>query len=199
MLARLVNGVLLGSIARIRGVLQALATGDLTRRLEVESGDSLGPVATLVNGAIDRMRAALGTDRVDWDEVARERENIDLLQAMVHGSPLGILVSDERGRVRYANPAAVAVLETLRPGKPFSTENLRGRSVEEQRAVTKDISQAVNDAACGSQAIARSIESVSASSRATSEVALAMKRAAGELTETGREPEGLVDRHRIAA
>jgi len=80
-------------------VLEAMAAGDTSRRLPTTRRDELGRLAAAVNTTVDGMQAAL-------NEAAR-------ISVMVEHSPVALLYVDRELVVRYANPAAGALITGL--------------------------------------------------------------------------------------
>ena len=62
-------------------VLEALAAGDLTRRLDADSNDEIGRMAGAVNQAVQGMRSAIGADVVDWEDFADHKRREERLEA----------------------------------------------------------------------------------------------------------------------
>ena len=55
-------------------VLEAVATGQLNQKVDADTRDELGRMATALNATVDGIRTALGQDRVDWAVVGKQRE-----------------------------------------------------------------------------------------------------------------------------
>lgn len=91
-----------------------LAAGDLRSRLRT---DGRGPVARMsryMGGALEAIRAMVGSESIDWKTFARDRANGDRLSsAMLEQSPSGLLQTDPGGgEIRFANDAARGLLRT---------------------------------------------------------------------------------------
>ncbi|AMV28209.1 Methyl-accepting chemotaxis protein II [Gemmata sp. SH-PL17] len=69
-LARAITRPLVQTVA----VLEAVANGDLTPKVEAHSRDELGRMAAALNATTSGIRTALGQDRVDWQQVGKQRE-----------------------------------------------------------------------------------------------------------------------------
>ncbi|MBL8766596.1 MAG: methyl-accepting chemotaxis protein [Planctomycetes bacterium] len=61
-------------VRRTADALAAMASGDLSRRLDCTGNDELAAMSASVNQAIQGIRTALGTDRVQWHEVAQQKQ-----------------------------------------------------------------------------------------------------------------------------
>jgi diguanylate cyclase (GGDEF)-like protein/PAS domain S-box-containing protein len=87
-------------LERITAAMARVASGDLSRKVPVESDDELGRMATSFN----RMTSELAAT---YDGLHREQ---DKLTTIIHGVGEGIVVTDGSGRVVLANPAAERLL-----------------------------------------------------------------------------------------
>jgi methyl-accepting chemotaxis protein len=67
---------LTGPLATAVGVLEAVAKGDFTRRLEVRSVDEMGRMATALNQAVDSVRTALGEVHVSAQQSALASQEV---------------------------------------------------------------------------------------------------------------------------
>jgi len=81
-------------VQELRGVVRAIAAGDLSRRLPWRSGDELGAIASALDEMVEQLRRRLAQAS---DEQAR-------LRAVLQGMVEGVLVLDRAGRVILANP-----------------------------------------------------------------------------------------------
>lgn len=60
-------------LTRTVSVLESLAKGDLTQRVEANSKDEVGQMAAALNEAVTGMRVALDQEKVRWEEVGKQR------------------------------------------------------------------------------------------------------------------------------
>jgi methyl-accepting chemotaxis protein len=68
-------------LRRMVGALQALAAGNLTQRVPVETRDEVGQMGTALNDAVDRVREAIETLRADADGVAGASTELSAVSA----------------------------------------------------------------------------------------------------------------------
>jgi methyl-accepting chemotaxis protein len=61
-------------------VFEAVANGDLTRRIPVHSQDELGRLASAINHTVNGISRTLETDFVSWDQIAEERKEIQSIR-----------------------------------------------------------------------------------------------------------------------
>ena len=54
--------------------LDKVASGDLTQKLDLNSTDEVGRLATALNQTVAGIQTALNVDKVDWQEVGKQRE-----------------------------------------------------------------------------------------------------------------------------
>jgi PAS domain S-box-containing protein len=98
------------SLLRLKEGTERIAGGNLSYRLHVEGRDELADLA----GSFDRMaeRLEAARRRLDREVAERERaaaalrEATQILQGIIHASPLAVLLLDPGGRVTLWNPAA---------------------------------------------------------------------------------------------
>jgi two-component system phosphate regulon sensor histidine kinase PhoR len=94
LLAALFATLLTRRVHELRGVVRAIAAGDLAQRLPWRSGDELGAIATALDDMAEQLRRRLAQAN---DESAR-------LRAVLQGMVEGVLVLDRNGAVILANP-----------------------------------------------------------------------------------------------
>jgi methyl-accepting chemotaxis protein len=131
----LVVGLRLGS-ALARPARQAeealgrLSRGELDSTLEIRSRDELGRMAGAFNAATEAMRSALGRVRVDWNELARDRERSQLYAAILTNTPTPVLYASRDRIVRYLNPAANSVLSSVSAELQCRPDEVIGKSID---------------------------------------------------------------------
>ena len=81
-------------VSELRGVVRAIAAGDLSKRLPWRSGDELGAIASALDEMTQQLRRRL-------TQASDEKER---LRAVLQGMVEGVLVLDRSGRVILANP-----------------------------------------------------------------------------------------------
>jgi two-component system phosphate regulon sensor histidine kinase PhoR len=94
-------------IAQMAAGTAAIARGDFTRRVPVQSRDELGALALAFNDmadAVQRGRSELETSNVT---LARETGR---MQAIVQSSPDGLVIVDAEDRATFLNPSARSLL-----------------------------------------------------------------------------------------
>ena len=109
---------LLGPLDRLTRQAQALAGGDLTRRVEIGGRDEIAALGAQFNRMAEQLQAMVASlaaqrDRLEDDVRARTRDldhDRAFLAAVIENSADGILAIDEAGRVTLANPAALKLL-----------------------------------------------------------------------------------------
>jgi methyl-accepting chemotaxis protein len=105
-------------LGRAVEVLEALARGNLTSRLDHRHPDEVGRLARALNATADGIRGALARDEVAWHEVALQRAELDRLLAMTQNLPAPMVYVDDDGVVRAMNPAAGRSLRQLEAHLP---------------------------------------------------------------------------------
>ena len=81
-------------VSELRGVVRAIAAGDLSQRLPWRSGDELGAIASALDEMTQQLQRRL-------TQASDEKER---LRAVLQGMVEGVLVLDRSGRVILANP-----------------------------------------------------------------------------------------------
>ncbi len=77
---RIAQGIA-GPIGRIKQIIDDLSRGTLSGRVDVSSGCEVGQMAEALNTSLDAIQAAVGSEAVDWEVVAKAREERDELAA----------------------------------------------------------------------------------------------------------------------
>jgi len=108
-------------VRELRGVVRAIAAGDLSQRLPWRSGDELGAIASALDEMTAQMRRRL----------AQANDEQERLRAVLQGMVEGVLVLDRAGRVILANPRLRELFGVWGPveGRP-ALEVIRRADVE---------------------------------------------------------------------
>ena len=122
-----------GIKASVNSVLELahnLADGDLSHQAKVVSHDELGDMAQSLNHAVEGIRAAFQTEKVDWNEVAEQRKQVGWVLSMMQSAPSNIMAADRNLRLRYINPAMERTLRGLEQHLPVAMNELIGQPVD---------------------------------------------------------------------
>ncbi len=117
----------------VRSVLKLagdLADGDLSRQAPVVTGGELGEMTQALNQAIEIIRKVLQADKVNWTEVAEDRQQASWVMSMVQSTPSNIMVADRNLRLRYLNPAMERTLRGLEAHLPTPVADLMGQPMD---------------------------------------------------------------------
>lgn len=117
LLSWLISRSIVIPIQRHRKALKRMAAGDLSRPRNVSRGDEFGDMQRDLDASLQAMSSALGSDQVDWQEVAsffRDlRTELQQVQSIINQSRSPMLLVEQGGLVTFANPAATADLKQL--------------------------------------------------------------------------------------
>jgi methyl-accepting chemotaxis protein len=119
--------------ASVNGVLELacnLVGGDLSHQASIVSGDELGKMTHALNQAIEMIRKALHADKVNWTEIAEDRQQASWVMSMVQSTPSNIMVADRNLRLRYLNPAMERTLRGLEAHLPTPVTELIGQPMD---------------------------------------------------------------------
>lgn len=97
-------------------VLEAVAAGDLTKRLSLKTHDELGRMAVALNIAVDTLQQKIA-------DSAR-------MAAMIENSPIGVIFADTNLIIRYVNPASVTTLKKVEKFLSVKADAVVGSSVD---------------------------------------------------------------------
>ncbi|MBP3960627.1 DUF3365 domain-containing protein [Gemmata sp. G18] len=103
-------------LARTALVLDAVRAGDLSKRVEITSGDEVGRLAAALNTAIGNMQ----TNVTDMARV----------QAMLDSAPINVMFADREFKIRYANGSTLKTLKTVEHLLPIKADQLIGQSID---------------------------------------------------------------------
>jgi two-component system phosphate regulon sensor histidine kinase PhoR len=108
-------------VQELRGVVKAIAAGDLAQRLPWRSGDELGAIASALDEMAEQLRRRLAQANAEQER----------LRAVLQGMVEGVLVLDRGGRVILANPRLRELFGVWGPveGRP-ALEVIRRADVE---------------------------------------------------------------------
>ena len=127
----LTSGFYLSTKRGVDGVLRALgaaATGDLSVRTELAHRDEIGDVGSALDAALDDMLALRTANERAQQEGEQNRLLSDRLSAIVKASPTGMAFADADGRISYANPAMLTIVEQLTGALGVNGASLLGAS-----------------------------------------------------------------------
>ena len=127
----LTSGFYLSTKRGVDGVLRALgaaATGDLSVRTELAHRDEIGDVGSALDAALDDMLALRTANERVQQEGEQNRLLSDRLSAIVKASPTGMAFADADGRITYANPAMLTIVEQLTGALGVNGASLLGAS-----------------------------------------------------------------------
>src|SRR5262245_57048056 len=126
----MVSKRVVADVREIRRVTTLVGSGDFRELAKVVSQNELGETGEALNHAIEGMRAALESERVDWREVGQQRAEVVRIKQLVENAPINIMWADRELNVRYLNPAALATFRTLEQYLPIKADQMVGRSID---------------------------------------------------------------------
>jgi len=117
----LVSIVVSSSITRpielVRNRLKNAAQGDLSEVKALSRKDEFGQMSIDLGDTLAAVRTALGTSRVDWEEVATlfndMKADLNSVRAIVTQVPTAMVLLDTTGLISYMNPRAETDIVTL--------------------------------------------------------------------------------------
>jgi methyl-accepting chemotaxis protein len=124
-----------------------LADGDLSHQAPVLSNDELGEMSHALNQSLSSLRAALQAEKVNWAELAEERQRAARVMSMVQSAPSNIMVADRQLRLCYVNPAMERTLRSLEAHLPMATTQLIGQPIDIFYSQQADLKRIVADPA----------------------------------------------------
>ncbi|HHN73958.1 MAG TPA: methyl-accepting chemotaxis protein [Acidobacteria bacterium] len=151
-------------------VLRAVASGDLTQRLEVKTDDELGLLAQALNETVEGIRTAIEVDQVDWAEIAaqrrREKEHAETnrkqaqeLKAALEGvRQAGQREREQSRRLREKVDQLLAVVHQASRGNlteqvPVSGDDAIGKMGEGLASLLEDLRRSIRDIASHSESL----------------------------------------------
>ncbi|MBL8766806.1 MAG: methyl-accepting chemotaxis protein [Planctomycetes bacterium] len=182
-----IAGRLARPIVQTARIADALAAGDLTQQCVSRSTDEIGQMAASVNRAIIGIRNALGADRVDWDDVARQkqiaaeatererarndllRNNVDSLLDVVSAAaggdltrPITVRGQDAVGRM---GEGLAHFLDTMREsfGRLRTTAQTLTRSADSMSNVSEQVGASAEETASQANVVSAAAEQISKS------------------------------------
>ncbi len=126
----LVSKRIIASVREIQRVTTLVGSGDFRDSAKVTTRDELGETASALNQAIEGMRSALDADRVEWQEVGRQRAEVVRIKQLVENAPLNIMYADRNLVLQYMNPAAHKTFAALEKYLPVKAHEMVGKSID---------------------------------------------------------------------
>lgn len=131
----------------ILDLAQHLANGDLSQPAPIVSNDELGEMSHALNQTLSSLRTALQAEKVNWAELAEERQRAARVMSMVQSTPSNIMVADRQLRLCYINPAMERTLRQVEQHLPVTTAQLLGQNIDIFYPQQADIKRIVSDPA----------------------------------------------------
>jgi len=100
-------------------VLEAVAAGDLSKKLELDTQDELGRMAGALNKAVDTLRKA-----------AEQRQEVERVASMMEGMTGAVMYAGRDLKITYLNPAAVQVMRKIEKHLPVKADQILGQSID---------------------------------------------------------------------
>ncbi len=116
-------------VAEIHRVTTGLGAGDFRQEASVFSDSELGDTALALNQAIQGVRAALAADQVDWNEVGRQRSEVNQIRQLVENAPINLMYCNRDLVLEYMNPAAAATFRQLQAHLPIPVDTMVGQPI----------------------------------------------------------------------
>ncbi len=117
-------------VREIQRVTTLVGAGDFREEARVLSRNELGETARALNQAIHGMRTALAAERVDWQDVGRQRAEVIRIRQLVENAPVNIMYADRDLTLQYMNPAASSTFRKLERYLPVKVEEMLGKSID---------------------------------------------------------------------
>lgn len=113
-------------LKRTMAVLEAVASGDLSQDVKVDSTDEVGRMGVALNKAIEALRK---TEQLRQQQLASAAETARQ-SAMLENMAASVLYSDRTGKITYLNSAAVQMFRSVEKQLPVRCEQLVGQSLD---------------------------------------------------------------------
>ena len=121
---------IMGPIISTEKVLVRAARGDLAHRVDIESDDEVGRMASALNEMIDGVATAFQAEQIDWQVIAGQRAELDRVVSLVQSCSLGLIFVDTKGDIQYVNPQAERRFKEHRSLLKGSTQALGEAAIE---------------------------------------------------------------------
>lgn len=113
-------------IIAVRDGIVAISRGDLKDRTLQSAKDETGEMSSALTAAIQSVRAAVGSEQIEWGVITRQREEVARLMQVIENAPTNIMVIGLDRKIAYVNPACRTAFNRLRPFLAAAAENLIG-------------------------------------------------------------------------
>ena len=145
-------------VQQTAAAIEALAQGDLSTRLSIQSSDELGCMGRSLNRALEGISTAVDAQKVDWNQVGEQRRQMVRILDEVNSSA-GTLASSAEEMTAVSTQMAANAEETSAQAGVVSaaseqvSKNVHtvATGVEEMNAAIREIARNASDAARVSQ------------------------------------------------
>lgn len=117
-------------LKEVAETIQGIVAGDFSRKVTHESKDEIGLISLSMNQTVENIKKSLGAEKVCWEDVAKQRVDLDRVVSMVENAPVNMMFADSNLVIRYLNPASVKTLRTLQHLLPISADQILGKSID---------------------------------------------------------------------
>lgn len=142
-------------IRRTADALERVAQGHLDSRVELDSEDEIGQMASALNDTMHGVATALQAEHVDWEAIAGQRAELDRVASLVASSPLALAFADETGVIHHVTPRGIQLFTQHSGLLGVGGEHSIGRRVAKLFPDPGDGEEAL---ACADATFARHIE-----------------------------------------
>lgn len=113
-------------LRRTVGALEAIAGGDYSKQVEVDSTDEMGRMGVALNKAITALRQADELQKKQLEQAG----NMARLGSMLENMAAAVIYADRDGKITYANPAAIQLFKKVERHLPVRAEQIVGQSMD---------------------------------------------------------------------
>jgi len=117
-------------INKAKTVLEGVAAGDLTQRLDIDSSDEIGLMASALNKTVAGIRGALDEAKVDWQEVAVAQQEVLRFRQAIENTNFNIMFVDRDLKLQYLNPASLRTFRSIESILPVKVSQMLGQNID---------------------------------------------------------------------
>lgn len=131
---------------RLKGLMkgfEAVATGDLTVRVESKGKDEIGQLADYFNFLIEKLASYNASLKNEIDERVEAEKQLAIFKELAENSGQGLLMTNPHGEITYVNAALCISLDEGQPENVIGKDVFRYYSREDRQRLGEEIIPAV--------------------------------------------------------
>lgn len=117
-------------LSQLVHLVHELEKGHLSARFTGTSSDEVGTLGRALNSSLENISTAMGTDTVQWSEIASKSADNDRMRSMLDQAPINLMMADLDFNITYQNVSSEKTLGKLAAFLPVTADKVAGSSID---------------------------------------------------------------------